>query len=63
MLNDQKGQNVIEYILLAVAVLLVCIFFLGKQGPFKKAVENSLDTTIHRIDKASAEIKFNNGNK
>ena len=58
MVNNRKGQNVVEYILLVVAVVVVCIFFLRQNGPFKSAVEKSLDTTTQRIDKASSEIKF-----
>ncbi len=55
-----RGQNVIEYVLLVVSVMIVCILFLGPNGKFKQTLENSLtNLTLNRIDKASAEIKFN----
>ena len=58
---NSKGQNVIEYILLVVAVLLVCIFFLRKDGAIRYSIENSLNATmVGQIQFISNQIQFNN---
>jgi len=58
-MNNKKAQNVIEYILLIVAVLTVFIFFLGPQGPFKGAVQNSMmKGTVTQIQNFSDQIHF-----
>ena len=53
------GQNVIEYILLVVAVVLIFVAFLHPNGPFKKRMEHTIfDTTVKEIKDASGELKF-----
>lgn len=45
MLKNDRGQNTIELILLVVCVVVVMIFFLNpKNGPFKRKLEDSLNT-------------------
>ena len=58
-MKDRKGQNVVEYILLVAAVVVVFILFLGPNGPFKKAVENSLmKGTVTQIQHFSDQIQL-----
>ena len=38
--NHQRGQNVVEYVLLTVAVLIIVIAFVAKGGYFRNSLEN-----------------------
>ena len=59
-LNDPRGQNVIEYILLVVAVVVVFIIFLNPQGKYKAAIENKLfDGTVKQLENTRSGIQFN----
>lgn len=59
MIRNFKAQNIIEYILLVVAVLLVFLVFLNpKSGPMKNSVEKTINGTVNMIDSAANEIKF-----
>ena len=58
IMQDQRGQNIIEYIFLVVAVLSVCLLFLGKKGHMRDRVQKSLDSTVNQIDKINKEITF-----
>ena len=54
-----RGQSVVEYILLVVAVVTVLIVFLSPQGPYKKSLEKSFfNATINQIKKNTSQIKF-----
>ena len=58
-MRSQKGQNIVEYLLLVVAVLAVMILFLKPQGKYKKAVEHIvLNSTNDKIKNLTDEIKF-----
>lgn len=57
--RGKRGQNVIEYILLIVAVLVVFIVFLSPQGVYKRALENTLmNGAVKQIKGFSDQIKF-----
>lgn len=56
---NSNGQNIVEYILLVVAVLLVFFVFLNPHGsPLKNSVETTLNSTINLIDNAASEIQL-----
>lgn len=56
---NSKGQNMIEYILLAVAVVLVFLVLLNpKSGSVKKSVEKTLNSTVDMINGTTKEIRF-----
>jgi len=56
-----KGQNLIEYVLLVTAVLLVCIFFAttNSGGPMTQAVNTSLNSIVNQINNINSEIQLN----
>ncbi len=57
---DSTGQNIIEYILLVVAVILVFLLLLNPQsGLIKNSVERTLNSTVNMIDQINKEIKLN----
>ncbi len=45
-IKRQKAQSVIEYVLLVAAIIAVLVVFLNPTGPFKRAIENQLNTAI-----------------
>ena len=57
-MND-RGQNVIEYILLVVAVVGVFVVLLALNGRFRGAVENNIKAAVPLIDQGTASIQFN----
>ena len=58
-MNNKKAQNVVEFILLAVAVILIFLAFLNPQtGPMKHSVNSLLNSTIDKIHNIAQEIKF-----
>ncbi|MBI3602016.1 MAG: hypothetical protein HY209_03890 [Candidatus Omnitrophica bacterium] len=58
-MKNNKGQNVVEYILVAVAVVLVCLVLLNPQsGPVKKSVETTLNSTVDSINSIANTIQF-----
>ena len=61
-MNNQKGQNIIEYILLSVAVILVFIVILKPNtGPLAQSVNRTLNSTSDKLDDLNANtIIFNN---
>ncbi len=57
--RKRKGQNVIEYVLLVVAVLIVLILFLQKDGSYHNAIKHGLfDGTVNQISVLSNQIKL-----
>ncbi len=63
-MQRNRGQNVIEYILLVVAVISIFVVFLHPDGPFKKRVERTLyDSTVKHIKGVSSEIQFTGKSK
>jgi hypothetical protein len=61
-MKNHKGQNIVEYILMAVAVILVMLVILNpKSGPLKHSVERTLNSTTNQLDKLStgtSSIRF-----
>ncbi len=58
-MKAKKGQNIVEYILLAVAVILVFLVILNPQsGPLKNSVERTINSTVDKIN----ELGQNNSN-
>jgi hypothetical protein len=56
---NNNGQNIIEYILLAVAALLVYLVLLNPHsGPIKNSVEATLNRSVEQIDNITSEIKL-----
>ncbi len=56
---NNKGQNVIEYILLVVAVLTVFILFLNPQGSYRQAIDKTvLNGTTTLIENLNNELQF-----
>ena len=55
---NNRGQNVVEYILLITAVVLVFIVLMAPQGRFHKAVETNLNSLPSAINSLTGEIKF-----
>ena len=54
-----RGQNVIEYVLLLAAVMVLLILFLSPKAQFRKTLETSLfNGTIKQIENASRRIQF-----
>ena len=54
-----RGQNVIEYLLLTAAVLVVFIvFFNPSNGPAKRALENITNDMVLDIRRLNSEIQF-----
>ena len=56
-MND-RGQNVIEYILLVAAVVGVFVLLLASNGRFRTAVENNINAAIPLIEQGTASIQF-----
>ena len=44
---NQKGQNMLEYILLFVVVIVVLLVFLSPGGFFSRSIDQSLDSSIN----------------
>ena len=58
-MNDQKGKNVVEYILLVTAVLTVFILFFNPNGRYRAAMEKGLFTDpVNRIQGLSNELQL-----
>ncbi len=56
-MTHKKGQNTVEYILLVVSVLLVCIFFFTK-GPMTTSVNASLNSIVNQINNLNSQIQL-----
>ncbi len=59
-MRNAKGQNMVEYILLVTAVLLVCIYFFTTQsgGPMPKSINATLNSMVNQINNINGQIKF-----
>ena len=63
MMRNAKGQNMIEYVLLVTAVLLVCIYFFTSGGsvsksPMAQALNASLNSMVNQISVATNAIQL-----
>ena len=56
-MKSEKGQQMVEYIILFVVIVLVALAFLAANGRMKSAVEGSLELNVKRIDANAKEFK------
>ncbi|MDE2215124.1 MAG: hypothetical protein KGJ95_05380 [Candidatus Omnitrophica bacterium] len=54
---NSKGQNVIEYIVMVTAVLLVCVYFF-LSGPMKQSVNATLNSMVNELNSVNSQITF-----
>ena len=59
--ESRHGQNVVEYLLLTTAVILVLLYFLGPQGLFRGHMVETLDITFNQVEQIARNIDFGNG--
>ena len=57
---NQTGQNVVEYALLTIAVLVVVIAFIGKGQFFRNTFENIINGIPDSINRLNDEIVYGN---
>ena len=57
-MRDSKGQNIVEYVLLVTAVLLVCIYFFTTSGPMSNSINTTLNSIVNQINNINGQIKF-----
>jgi len=57
-MRDSKGQNIVEYVLLVTAVLLVCIYFFTTSGPMSNSINTSLNSIVNQINNINGQIKL-----
>lgn len=46
---DRQGQNMVEYMLIFVTIILVIFVAMGPNGFFRKALSNSLNMSVNGI--------------
>ena len=59
--SDVRGQTIIEYLLMVVAAIVVLIFFLGQNGPFRGALESTLKLSFNQVEQVARNVDFGNG--
>ncbi len=59
-MRDAKGQNMVEYVLLVTAVLLVCIYFFTTKsgGPMPNSINATLNSIVNQIDNLNSQIQL-----
>jgi hypothetical protein len=58
-LLNTKGQNVVEYLLVVVTVVLVALYIMNTQdSPMKRTLENVLNDSVGDIDRMKSEIRY-----
>ena len=59
-MNNSKGQNVVEYVLLVTSVVLVCIYFFGNlsTSPLGSGLNAALNSTVNMIHSINSPIQF-----
>ena len=60
-MRDIKGQNMVEYVLLVTAVLIVCIYFFTSQsgnGPMAQGINAGLNGIINEINTGTSSIQI-----
>lgn len=57
-MRRSRGQNILEYVLLTLAVIVVLIGALAKSGPLMTAVNAALKSTQGMVAERQSEIKF-----
>ncbi len=56
-MND-RAQNIIEYVLLVAAVVIVFVVLLASGGRFRHAVESSVNAVVPLIEQGTGNITF-----
>lgn len=59
-MRNAKGQNMIEYLMLVVAVLIVCIYFYSSSGPLPTIINASVYSIVNEVQNLNSEIQINN---
>ena len=60
-LANAEGQNVIEYVLLTAAVVLVLIVCMStRNGPMQSGLQNVLDQKVIDLQNLNSELQFGN---
>jgi hypothetical protein len=44
---NKKGQNILEYVIVLAAFIVVYAVFLGPQGPFRNILDDTLDESMN----------------
>ena len=59
-MSNAKGQNMVEYVLLVTAVLLVCIYFFTPMsgGLMPNAINASLNSIVNQINNINSQIQI-----
>ena len=57
--KNQSGQNVVEYALLIVAVMVIVIAFIGRGSYFRDSIEGIINGIPENINRLNDEIFFN----
>ncbi len=55
---NNKGQSIVEYLVMTVAVVVVIIAFLSPLGPFRKSFDRTLDMSFNQIEEMAANASF-----
>lgn len=55
--NKKKGQSTVEYIILVAAVIGVILLFLGPNGPFEQAFNNTLTTGTNGMETIAERLE------
>ena len=61
IMQDSKGQNMVEYVLLVTAVMIVCIYFFtahSGRGSMTQAINSSLNSIVNEIDAGTSKIQL-----
>ena len=57
MLENKKGQNTLEYIILVSAVIGIALVFLGPEGIFRSRLNQSFDSMANSMTYAANQLK------
>ena len=59
-MRNSKGQNVIEYVLLVVAIVVVCLYYYSNlsTSPMGSAVKSMLNSTVNMVNNLNSELKY-----
>jgi len=57
-MRNAKGQNMVEYVLLVTAVLLVCIYFFTTSSPMPNSINAALNSIVNQLNNLNSQIKF-----
>jgi len=59
--KNQKGQNMIEYILIFVAVILVILLAISPQGFYTQSVNKTLELSVNTIGSMAQSLNYDYG--